>query len=106
MRLALDAAEGGYASRMALRLRTAELVPKSEDRERTVYRLRLPERFIDSPLDVSRVWLGKGSRPALLDLERLQPEGGELSISVEKKKGHRIRVLIVEPRSAAGLIVP
>lgn len=105
MRLALDAAQGGDASKMALRLRTAELLGKSESRDRVDYRVRLPEGFLDSPLDVFRVWLGKGSRPALLDLERLRPEGGELSLPVEKKDGRRIRVVIVEPRSAAGLII-
>jgi hypothetical protein len=105
MRLALDAAEGGYASKMALRLQTAELLARSEDRDRMHYRLRLPEGFLDSPLDVFRIWLGRGSGPALLELERLQPEGGEMSLFVEKKKGYRIRVVIVEPRSTAGLIV-
>lgn len=106
MRLALDAAEGGYASRMALSLRTAVLIAKSEDRDRMLYRLRLPEGFVNSPLDVFRVWLGKGSRPSVLEMERLAAAGDELSISVEKKKGLRLRVVIVEPRSAAGLIVP
>jgi hypothetical protein len=106
MRLALDAAEGGYASKMALRLRTADLLAKSEDRDRLLYRLRLPEDFLDSPLDVFRIWLGKGSQPSLLELERVQPEGGELSLSIDKKKGYRIRVVVVEPRNAAGLILP
>jgi hypothetical protein len=106
VRLALDAVEGGDASRMALRLRTAELLAKSEDRDGFLYRLRLPEDFLDSPLIVFRVWLGRGSRQPLLEIERLQPEGGELSLSVEKKAGYRVRLLIVEPRSAAGLIVP
>ena len=105
MRLALDAIEGGYASKMALRLRTAEILAKSEDGGRVQYRLKLPEGFLDSPLDVFRVWLGKGDQGTLLDLERLRPAGGDLSLSVEKKKGYKIRVVIVEPRSAAGLIV-
>jgi hypothetical protein len=106
IRLALDAVEGGYASKMALRLRTAEILAKSEDGSHVRYRLRLPEGFLDSPLDVFRIWQGKGDEGTLLDLERLRPEGGDLSLSVEKKKGYRIRVVIVEPRSAAGLIVP
>ncbi len=105
MRLALDAAEGGDASKMALRLRTAEILAKSEERGRLVYRVRLPEAFLDSPLDVFRVWLGKGSRPSELQLERVRPGGGELSLAVDKKEGYRIRVVIVEPRSGAGLIV-
>ena len=105
MRLALDAAEGGYASKMALRLRAAEVLAKSEDSGSLQFRLRLPEVFLDSPLDVFRVWLGKGEQGTLLDLERLQPKGGDLSIAVEKKKGYRVRIVIVEPRSASGLIV-
>ena len=106
MRLALDAAEGGYASGMVLRLRTAELIAKSEDRVRTVYRLKLPDGFSGFPLEVFRVWLGKGGRGAIVELERLEPVGDELSLPVVKKKGYRIRVVIVEPRSAAALIVP
>ncbi|OGD18655.1 MAG: hypothetical protein A2W03_08660 [Candidatus Aminicenantes bacterium RBG_16_63_16] len=105
MRLALDAAEGGDASKMVLRLQTAEILAKSEDNDRVQYRMRLPEIFLDSPLDVFRVWPGKGSRPALLELERVQPQGGELTVSVNKKKGYRARIVIVEPRSTAGLVV-
>ena len=62
MRLALDAAEGGDASRMALRLSAAELLAKKEDRDHLRWLLKLPEEFLDTPLDVFRVWLGKGSR--------------------------------------------
>jgi hypothetical protein len=105
LRLALDAVEGGYASKMALRLRTAELLANSEDSSHVRYRVKLPEGFLDSSLDVFRIWQGKGSQGTLLDLERLRPAGGDLSLSVEKKKGYRIRVVIVEPRSASGLIV-
>jgi hypothetical protein len=106
MRLALDAAEGGNASRLALRLQPAEVISKSENPDGVLYRLRLPKEFLDSPLDVFRIWLGRDGTPSLIDLQRLVPEGGELSLSVEKKKGRRLRVLVVEPRSAAGLIVP
>jgi len=105
MRLALDAAEGGDASKMALRLRTAEVLAKSEDGDRVQYRLRLPEIFLDSPLDVIRVWPGKGNRPAILELDRVRPQGGELTVSIDKKKGYQARIVIVEPRSTAGLII-
>ncbi len=105
MRLALDAAEGGDASKMALRLRKAEVLGKAEVGGSVQYRLRLPEGFLDSPLDVFRIWLGQGSRPTVIELEKLRPEGGELALAVQKKKGLRIRVVIIEHRSAAGLIV-
>jgi hypothetical protein len=105
MRLALDAAEGGDASKMVLRLRKAEVLGKSEAGGSVQYRLRLPEGFLDSPLDVFRIWLGQGSQPTVIELEKLRSEGGELALAVEKKKGLRIRVVIIEHRSAAGLIV-
>ena len=105
MRLALDAAEEGYASKMALNPQTAEYVAKSEGKDRIEYRLKLPATFLGLPLEVFRVWLGKGSRGAVVDLERLEAAGEELFIPVEKKKGYRIRVVIIEPRTAAALIV-
>jgi hypothetical protein len=104
-RLVLDAAQGGFASKLALRLRTAEILARSEDDDSVRYRLKLPEVFLDTPLDIFRIWPGKGSRPTLLEQERVQPQGGELSVSVDKKKGYRSRVVIVEPRTSAGVII-
>jgi hypothetical protein len=106
MKLALDAAGNGYASRIALRLHPAGPVARSEDRDKIVFRLDLSADFRNSPLEVFRVWLGKGSRPPLVEMERLDPAGKDLSITVPKKKGYRIRVVIVEPRSAAAVVIP
>lgn len=106
MRLVLDAAEGGHASRMAMGLRPAEVIAKSEDSGRLLYRLKLPGSFREAPLEVFRVWLAKDSRRTVIDLERLPPQDAELSLAVDKKKGTRVRLLIVEPRSASALILP
>jgi len=105
-RLALDAAEGGYASQMTLGPRTAEITEKSESRDRATYRLKLPADFQGSPLDVFRVWLGKGGRPGIVETERIDPAGDEAVITVVKKKGYRSRVVIIEPRDSAALILP
>ncbi|MDD8015439.1 MAG: hypothetical protein PHX45_07070, partial [Acidobacteriota bacterium] len=105
-RLALDAAEGGYASQMTLGPRTAEITEKSESRDRATYRLKLPADFQGSPLDVFRVWLGKGGRPGIVETERIDPAGDEAVITVVKKKGYRSRVVIIEPRNSAALILP
>jgi hypothetical protein len=105
MRLALDAAEGGYASKMTLSPQAADVVSKSENRDGTVYRLNLPGNFLGSPLEVFRVWRGKGSRGAIVDLERIEPSGADFSLFVAKKKGYRIGVVIIEPRSGAALLV-
>ena len=106
MRLAIDAAHDGEASRLALRLRQAEVLAKTEAGGRILYRIRLPEAFMDTPLEVYRVWLPRGNRPPGLDVERVRPAGGELSFAVAKKAGYRARVVIIEPRRSAGLIVP
>lgn len=105
-RVALDAAGEGYASRMTLRLRASGPIAQSEERDKIVFRLNLPEDLSRSPLDVFRVWLGKRGREPLVEMERIEPASGELSIAVLKKKGYRIRVVIIEPRSAAALIIP
>lgn len=106
MRLALDAAEGGYASRMALSARPIELLAKFEDRQRVQFRLRLPEDMKNSPLEIFRVWIGRGERGSIVDLERLTPSGDEITISMDKKKGCRSRLVIIEPRTTAALIIP
>lgn len=106
MRLALDAAEGGYASRLALSPRPVELAAESEDRVRFHYRLKLPDGMKDSPLEVFRVWMGRGERGSIVDLERVAPAGDEIAISIDKKKGYRSRLVIIEPRTTAALIIP
>ena len=49
---------------------------------------------------------GNGAARRWSKWRAVDPAGGELSISVLKKKGYRIRVVIIEPRSAAALIIP
>ena len=105
-KLALDAAGDGYVSRMVLRLRPAGPITRSEDRDKVVFRLNLPEEFRRSPLELFRVWIGKRGRASLVEMESVDPAAGELSVPVLKKKGYRIRVVIIEPRSAATLVIP
>jgi len=104
--LALDAAEEGNASRMILSPRTAEVIGKSETEGRALYRLKLPPDFQRFPLEIFRVWLGKGGRPGIVEMERIDPAGEDLSLTITKKKGYRPKIVIVEPRSNTTLVFP
>ena len=105
-RLAVDAAGDGYASRMALRLRSAGPISQSDDRDRIVFRMNLPKDLARSPLDVFRVWTAKRGHEPIVEVERIEPAGEEISIAVLKKKGYRSRVVIIEPRSTATIVIP